>query len=147
MQSDKFHLIAAVFVLLIKDDKIFLSKRINTGWEDGKYSIIGGHLDGDETATHAAVREAKEEVGVTIRPSDLEFFNVAHIITNTERIHFSFVATQWEGEPTNAEPEKATDARWFPLNDLPKNLTDISRDTIVWYKDKKIYSEFGWEKK
>lgn len=147
MQPNRFHLIAAIFVLLIKGDKIFLTKRTNTGWEDGKWSIIGGHLDGNETATQAVVREAYEEAGITINPQDLKFFNVAHVITNNERVQFSFAAYKWKGQPKNNEPDKASDADWFPLDNLPENLTDISRDTIEWYKEKRIYTEFGWNKK
>lgn len=147
MQPDRFHLIAAVFVLLVKDGKVFLSKRQNTGWEDGNYSIIGGHLDGRETAIHAAIREAKEEVGIIVKPHDLTFFNVAHIVTSSERIHFSFVATTWQGEPTNKERHKASEVGWFALDKLPENLTAISKETIEWYKNKITYAEFGWEKK
>jgi mutator protein MutT len=147
MQPDRFHLIAAVFIIIVKENKVFLTRRVNTGWEDGKYSLIGGHLDGNETATQAAIREAKEEAGITIIPKDLRFVNVSHLITNNERIHFSFVADKWEGEPINNELEKADDAQWFSIDALPENITDISGETIKWYKNNVAYTEFGWDKK
>jgi 8-oxo-dGTP diphosphatase len=146
MQPERIRLIAAVFIIFEKDNKIFLSRRVNTGWEDGKYSLVGGHMDGNETATHAAIREAQEEVGVIIDPKDVMFVNVSHLVTNDERIQFTFVANKWDGELKNNEPEKADDAQWFPLDALPKNITDISRETIRWYKDNVAYTEFGWEK-
>ena len=145
MQPERFQLVSAIFILLIKDGKIFLSKRKNTGWADGKYSIVGGHMDGGETARQAAVREAWEETGVKVIEKDLQFFNVAHIVTNTERVHISFLANKWEGEAVNNEPEKAESAGWFSLDNLPENLTEISGKTIEWYKNKIMYSEFGWE--
>lgn len=145
MQPERFQLVSAIFILLIKDGKIFLSKRKNTGWEDGKYSIVGGHIDGGETSRQAAVREAWEETGVKVLEKDLQFFNVAHIVTNTERVHISFLANKWEGEAVNNEPEKAESAEWFSLDSLPENLTEISGKTIEWYKNKIMYSEFGWE--
>lgn len=147
MQPKRFQLVAATFVLLVKDDKVFLAKRVNTGWEDGKYSLVGGHLEGNETASQAAIREAKEEAGVKIDPKDLKFFNVSHLITNTERIHFSFVAQMWKGEAKNNEKEKADDAQWFSLDNLPQNITDVSRKTIEWYKKRTTYTEFGWNKR
>jgi 8-oxo-dGTP diphosphatase len=146
MQIDRFHLIAAVFILLAKDDKVFLIKRANTGWEDGKWSIMGGHLDGNETAVHAAIREANEEAGVVIKPEELQFFNVAHIITNSERIHLSFVSYKWDGEPKNNEPDKASEVGWFSMDNLPDRLTDISRETLDWFKNKTVYAESGWER-
>ena len=144
--ADRFHLIGAVFIILIKDNNVFLSRRKYTGWEDGKYSLVGGHLDGNESATTAAIRKAKEEMGVTIDPKDVRFVNVSHLITNTERIHFTFVAEKWEGEPKNNEPDKAGKTGWFSLDDLPENITDISRQTLVWLKNNNVYTEWGWEK-
>lgn len=147
MKKDRFHLVAAVSVLLIKNNKIFLLKRINTGWGDDKYCLIGGHLNGEETATQAAVREIAEEAGVKVNPEDLKFVNVSHLITNSERIHLSFAVTKWKGEPKNNEPDKASEAGWFFINKLPKDILSISKSTINWYRDNIIYSEFGWDKK
>ena len=121
--NGRFKLVAAIFVLLIKEDKVFLIRRANTGWKDGTYSLIGGHLDGDERATLAAVREAKEEAGVDIDPKNLKFFNISHLITNTERIHLSFFTENWQGEARNNEPEKADGADWFPIDNLPAPTT------------------------
>ncbi len=147
MQTDRFHLIGAVFIILEKDGKVFLTRRQNTGWEDGKYSLTGGHLDGEETAKQAAIREAKEELGVTIDPNDVQFVNVSHLITNSERIHFTFIAKSWEGEPRNNEPEKADDGQWFDIDNLPENIMEVSKQTINWYKNNIVYTEFGWDNK
>jgi 8-oxo-dGTP diphosphatase len=71
MLEERFKLVDAIFVLLIKENKVFFIRRANTGWKDGQYSLIGGHLDGDEPATVAAVREAKEEAGC--KPPDYKY--------------------------------------------------------------------------
>lgn len=147
MSSHRFHLIAAVFIILEKDNKIFLIRRNRTGWEDGKYCLVGGHLDGNETATQGAIREVKEEAGVIVDPRNLQFVNVSHSITSSERIHFTFVAKKWIGEPKNKEPEKADDAQWFPRDKLPTNMVDIAREIIDWYQSNTVYTEFGWDNK
>ncbi len=139
-------LTVAVSTVLVKDNKVFLVRRYNTGWEDGKYNLPGGHLKGRETARGAAVREVFEETGVKVNVDDLRFFNVSHLITNSERVHIYFYATKWKGEPTNFEKEKADSADWFPLDDLPKNLADVFKDAINSYKNSVLYSEFGWDK-
>ncbi len=144
MSEERFKLVGAIFVLLIKEDKVFLIRRAHTGWKDGHYSLIGGHLDGNEPATVAAAREAQEEAGVKIQLEDLKFFNVAHLITNSEKVHFSFYAEKWEGEARNNELSKADDAGWFSIDNLPENTTEVVREVIRCYKESIQYSEFGW---
>jgi mutator protein MutT len=146
MQQDRFKLIAAVFILLLKDGKVLLSRRANTGWEDGKYCLPGGHFNGNETAANVVVREAKEELGVVINPEDVKFFNVSHMCTTDERIQFSFVVEKWQGEPNNMEPEKASEIGWFTIDNLPDDINAQTKATIGWYKNGIAYTEFGWGK-
>ena len=146
MTSERFKLVAAVYMLLLKDGKVFLSRRLNSGWEDGKYSLVGGHLDGGESATSAAAREIREETGAFVKEEDLKFVNITHSITNDERIHISFLVEKWDGEISNNEPEKASEIGWFDLDILPEDITDISRSIIEWYKKGQKYTEFGWKK-
>ena len=77
--EERFKLIPAVYLLLRQDDKILLLRRANTGYQDGNYSLIAGHLDGDELATEGIIREAKEEAGITISKADLNFVHVAQL--------------------------------------------------------------------
>lgn len=144
--SHELKFVVAVSTLLIKDNKVFLLRRKNTGWEDGKYNLPGGHLNGGETAREAAAREILEETGARVSPDDLKFFNVSHLITNSERVHIYFYTKVWEGEPTNFEKEKADSAAWFDLSNLPSNLSDVFKAAVDAYKNSVPYSEFGWNK-
>ena len=62
----------SVQLLLENQDKILLMKRKNTGYEDGKYSLPGGHVEANEEIRKALVREAKEEIGINIKREDLK---------------------------------------------------------------------------
>jgi len=78
MTEKRFTLRVAVYIILIKGEKVLLSRRFNTGWMDGKYSLISGHIDGNESISKAMIREAKEEIGIKIIKKDLIPITVLH---------------------------------------------------------------------
>jgi ADP-ribose pyrophosphatase YjhB (NUDIX family) len=103
-------------------------RRFNTGYEDGNYNVVAGHLDGDETITQAAIREIKEEVGVIVRSENLVIVGVMHRKSNEERVDFFLAVRVWEGELFNNEPEKCDKLAWYPFRELPENtIPYISR--------------------
>ena len=110
-----------VHLLLVKDNKVLLLRRFNTGYEDGNYSVVAGHVDSDEDLKTAMIREAKEEAGIEITPNNINFASVMHRKSDDERIDFFFIADSWEGEITNMEPQKCDDLSWFDINNLPSN--------------------------
>ncbi|WP_228059029.1 NUDIX domain-containing protein [Nostoc sp. LEGE 06077] len=78
MTNNPFKLIPDSYLILIKDEKILLIRRFNTGYEDGNYSVVAGLVDGNETFVQAVVREAKEEVGIDLNIQDLEVVHIIH---------------------------------------------------------------------
>lgn len=125
-------------------------RRFNTGYEDGNYSFIAGHLDGKESFTQTIIREAKEEAGVTVKPKDIKVAHVMnrYVIKNDfglrERIDIFFVAKKWQGEIKNMEPNKCDDLSWFSINKLPKNTIPYIKEVVNNIKKKTYYSEFGY---
>lgn len=145
MNKERFKVIPAVYLILIRDNKILMLRRQNTGFEDGNYSLIAGHVDENEGPTRAVSREAGEEAGIHILPENLR---LAHVMyrkkPDEERIDFFFITDVWEGEPQNLEPEKCDDLSWFPLDNIPKNTIPHVRDVIENHLvNKSIYSESG----
>jgi 8-oxo-dGTP diphosphatase len=143
--TQRFSHVIATHLILIRENKILLARRFNTGWSDGQYSVPAGHLDGKETVLQAMAREAKEEAGVDIDEKDMA---VVHVMnrkaTDHERIDFFVAAKKWRGEPHIAEPNKCDDMRWVSLNELPDNTVPYIRQAIGAIGDKIFYSEFGW---
>ncbi|MHA7158031.1 NUDIX domain-containing protein [Glutamicibacter endophyticus] len=61
-----------VYVALIRDLTVLLQRRHNTGFMDGYFSCAAaGHVEPAESPISAACREATEELGILIVPSDL----------------------------------------------------------------------------
>lgn len=130
--------------MLIKNNKILLARRFNVDWMNGKYSLIAGHLDGNESVSQAIIREAKEEAGIKIKKNDLELATVIHRMEpDLEYIDIFFVCKKWIGNPTIMEPDKCDETSWFPLNALPKEVLSYVRKAISNYKNDIIFSETG----
>lgn len=144
--KERFKLIPAVYLVLRKGNQVLLLRRANTGYQDGKYGLVAGHLDGDESATAAMVREAKEEAGITVLPGNLRFVHVAHRLgrgqPGQERIDLFFEATEWHGEVVNAEPEKCDDLSWFDIDALPEHMLPFVRLVVDDITHGKQYSEY-----
>ncbi len=133
MAVERFKLIAEVYLLFRRGDEVLLSLRANTGYRDGEYGLVSGHVDGGEPLALAASREALEEAGVRIDPRDLTLKTVMHRYVDEadgERIGFFFEPARWDGEPINAEPHKCDGLDWFSLAALPANTIGYVRAAI-----------------
>ncbi len=142
MTKERFKVIASVYLVLIKDNKILLSRRYNTGYFDGNYSFPAGHLDEDETLKQGMVREVKEEIDVVVAPTDLELIHTMNRrIPDDERIDFFFTAKKWQGKPKIMETDKCDDLSWFELDNLPQNIIPYIKQAIDSFLNNIIYSE------
>jgi len=123
--AHRFRVVPAAYVLLRRGDRVLLQLRQGTGYRDGHWAAAAaGHVEPGESVVSAAVREAREELGIDVGPADLVPVTVLHRgepggPALEQRADFFFLATRWTGEPALQEPDKAADLRWFALDDLP----------------------------
>jgi 8-oxo-dGTP diphosphatase len=91
------------------------------------------------------IREAKEEIGITIQKEDLITSCIMHRNSpDKEFIDFFFMARKYEGEIKNAEPDKCDDVQFFPLDQLPKNIIPYVKHGIEASLKGEKYVEYGW---
>ena len=140
----RFKQIAEAHVLFYRDGQVLLLRRFNTGWKDGWFSVVAGHVEAGETVRSAAVREALEEAGVIIDEEDLDLVHVVHRLSDSERLSFFFRARQWQGEPHNAEPDKCDLMDWFDIDNLPPGIVDYVAHALAQIEEAQPYSDFGW---
>jgi 8-oxo-dGTP diphosphatase len=135
----------AVHILFYRNNEVLLLKRKNTGYEDGKWSVVAGRMDGEEEVITAAIREAKEEAGVDIDPSDLQVVGVIHRKnTDSEWIDFYLKAKSWKGNITNREPHKCEELRWFHMKELPENIIPYIKRVIEKSHHEMWFESIGW---
>jgi 8-oxo-dGTP diphosphatase len=124
MQEQIARTVGALFIR--PDGKVLLGLRAPTKkvWPN-HWDTIGGRVEDGESLEQALIREAREEVGVTL----VEFRLVATVRERRpdlygDALHHVYAVTRWEGgEPANVCDEH-TELRWFGISEMLQ-LTNI----------------------
>lgn len=146
----KYRTLSAIFVIIIKENKVLLQKRRNTGYEDGKYDLAAsGHVEKNESLKESVIRESMEEIGIKVQKENIDFVTLIH--KNDEKYgnvyyNFYFIVRDFKGVPKINEPEKCSELRWFNINELPKTLIEDRKIALSNYLHKNSYTEIGWNK-
>lgn len=151
MKKERHKEVPASYLVLVKGDKVLLSRRFNTGYQDGNYSLPAGHVDKGETFTQCVIRETKEEIDVDVKPEDVKVAHIMHRFSGSEwgddgyRIDAFFTADSWKGDIKIMELDKCDDLSWHDSNNLPNNIIPYVRQALECINKKIFYSEFGWK--
>lgn len=129
-------LVAAAYVVLCRPGdhhhEVLLQLRRGTGYMDGHWATLAGHVEVGESVHEAAVREAAEEAGIALHEDDLVPLTTLHRFERggpavEQRVDVFFSATRWTGDPGVREAAKAAAMRWFPIDELPEPVVPHER--------------------
>lgn len=120
--------------------QILLSKRKNTGYKDGEYELPGGHLEENEDLYEAMIREAKEELGISLNMQDLKIVHIMHHYTG-KRMNFILETEKSDLEPRIMEVDKCEELKWVEINNLPENTMEKVKIIIGYIEKGELYSK------
>ncbi len=107
------HIHPCAIVLIRRDDQLLMIRKPE--WAQGRYSLVAGFLDVGESLEECAIREAKEETGITIK-------NLQYITSQCwpfpSQLMAGFVA-EYGGGGVQPDDREIEDARWFTIGALP----------------------------
>lgn len=129
--------IVDVHLILRRGEEVLLARRAGTGYADGLLNAPSGHLEDGEDVVAGMVREAREEIGLSLDAGDLRVALVMQHSAPGEqpRMGWFFEADAGAGgEPVNAEPAKCSQLGWFPLADLPDDMVAYCRAGLEAYR-------------
>jgi len=124
-----------VILLLMRNGRILLRERANTGYGDGAYEPPSGELADRETIVETAIRVASA-AGIAIGGENVSLAHVMHDVSGGGRIAFFLSVSGWTGQPASS------DACWFPAGDLPTNMLDRARVALRNYADGMRFSTY-----
>ena len=132
--EDRYKSIIVVDLMLTRNNhgkiEILLALRKNTGYNDGKYELPGGHVEEGEDLIDAMIREAKEELNIELKRENLSIVHILHHY-KADRIIFRILAKKHEGNIQIGEPDKCEKLEWFDINELPNNIDIKSKNDLI----------------
>lgn len=123
--SNKIH--RSVYVLIINDkNELLIQKR--SAKKDMKplywAESVGGHVEFGKTCEDAAVREVKEELGITTDKRNLKEVGRCLFKLDGQR-EYSVVYTLTVQNPSvTVDPDEITKVRWIPVKELAQFINN-----------------------
>ncbi len=123
-----------VSVLVIDDNgRVLLGKRSEKSIYPYKWCLPCGYIEYEETYIEAAIREVKEETGVSINP-----ISIVNVVSNHLDNGVNSIVTVLLAEPetiTIVPGDDITEADWFDIDkSIPELAFDADRFIINEYK-------------
>ena len=123
------------FILNDKNELLMLLRAKDSKVEPGTWMIPGGRIEFNEKMAETVKREASEEIGVDIEVVD-KIETLDHILPDQHWVTTTFLCKIKSGEPRIMEPHKHYGLDWFPLDNMPDNLSVVTINSIKAYMEK-----------
>ena len=137
-----------------ESEYLMLKRNVAGKFGFGKFGFPGGMVERNETIKEAACREVKEEIGINLSPEDLSIVHVLRLRQkcDPETKKATLVLTayylevkDWEGLPTNLEPEKHSSLDWLKIEQSCEEIIPLNLDAIESIENGVLFSSRGWE--
>ena len=109
-------LLDAIVAVITNGDKVLLIQRAPTVRGGGYWAPVSGEVEPGESQEAAVVREAMEEVGLTVRPLRKVWENITS--RGTFRLHWWLA--EYIGGELVIEKREVSDARWLTVDEICK---------------------------
>jgi 8-oxo-dGTP diphosphatase len=122
--------LVGVGAIIIEGDRVVLVKRAHPPLQ-AEWSIPGGVLEVGELVREAAIREAREETGLTVEPVELLGVYDRVLRNSEKRVQYHYVLIDFLCRRVAGELAAASDAadvRWFSREELP--ALKMAEDTM-----------------
>lgn len=122
--------------LVIKDGRILLAKRSEGLLEAGKWGLLGGYAERDESTAETGIRETREESGWEVANLRLLRINDNPNRPHEDRQNIDFIYIADAVKQVGEKDWESAELRWFPLDQLPpaNEIAFDHADSIQLYK-------------
>ncbi len=125
-------------IIVNHEGQLFLARRGPLARnERGLWEFPGGSVEFGERLIDALKHEIHEEYGIEIDVRDL--LDVVDHILPEEKQHWvspTYICALVSGEPRILEPGKCSEIGWFDPDEVPDDLTVITRENLAHYRER-----------
>jgi 8-oxo-dGTP diphosphatase len=107
-------------IILDNKNNILLTRRSPKIREGGKWDLVGGFMERDETIEESVRREVMEETGYQLTKADLFTVIDNPFRKGSDWQNIGFVYVCRAGEKTGEADWESTEQKWFNLDNLPE---------------------------
>ena len=121
------HRVVAKVILINSQNEIAMAK-VKRGFFSGHWTLPGGFVDYAEHPVEGAVREVKEELGVSVEIDEKDIVQIAERIFTSEGIQFlsfTYKCHIEEDVQFNPKADEIEEARWFSINQALANAASL----------------------
>ncbi len=135
----------AIMLYRFKDGEVeyLFQRRSANIWNGLKWDVsTGGHINYGEKAIEAAIREAHEEIGVNLKPEDLEFY--ARFMRDDSMINLYFCDYTGRGDTFDFNKEEVDSVKWVKNRDVEAfwpNFKELLQSDMIFKLSLQEYNE------
>jgi len=119
----------AVAVVIKRNNKFLLIKRAKQGAAEDYWCPITGAVEQGETQAQAVIREAQEEMGITVEPIQ----KVWECYTDDKRYLLHWWQVKISRDTIKTNPHEVKEYGWFNVDEM-KNITKMFTADLHFFK-------------
>lgn len=136
MEKEQF--LSSVYIILKdENDNVLLQRRCGTKLWCGFLAFPAGHIDQGENAYEAVIREAKEELDITLDLKDIIDTFVVNRKNKTLQPYYDvyFIFEKYAGTIKINEPGRCSELIWININNLPTDMIEFEKVALKNYQN------------
>lgn len=125
----------SVFVLNDRGEVLLQRRSSNKKYHPNTWALCTGHVEEGESSREAAVREIKEELGISVCFSDLYSFYDGKF--DSSDVCFFFIKSNLDDCDFVIQKEELSEVKWFLIDRIIDMIK--SHDQEIVYQENKLY--------
>ena len=115
-------------IVLNEDGHVLLVRR---AYPPHDWILPGGNAEEGESPTETAIREVREELGITVTPERLTGIYYQPDHAAGEFIHFAYACTSVDGRSITPDPAEVAELGFFRPDRLPEPMGETTRRRLA----------------